>query len=68
MSWVLCSQANALQLSGDNMFDIEKIRKMSKNELNELLSSLDSAQELDALAFCLAEIAREGAVLHSDNE
>ena len=50
------------------MFDIEKIRKMSKNELNELLSSLDSAQELDALAFCLAEIAREGAVLHSDNE
>ena len=50
------------------MFDIEKIKEMSENELNDLLSSLDSAQELDALAFCLAEIAREGAVRDTGNE
>jgi hypothetical protein len=43
------------------MFDIEKIKKMSESELYELVSSLDSTQELDALAFCIAEIAREDA-------
>ena len=49
------------------MFDIEKVKKMSECELQELLASLDSTQDLDALALCLAEIAREGSILDPDN-
>ena len=50
------------------MFDFEKIKKMSKDELHMLLANLESTQELDALAFCLAEIAREGSILDPDND
>ena len=49
------------------MFDFEKVKKMSECELQELLASLDSTQDLDALAFCLAEIARDGAIRDPDN-
>lgn len=49
------------------MFDIEKVKKMSECELQALLASIDSTKDLDALAFCLAEIARENSMLDPDN-
>ena len=49
------------------MFDFEKVKKMSECELQEILAGLDSTQDLDALAFCLAEIARDGAIRDPHN-
>ena len=69
MSYILGSMFSSQHclFSVDNMFDIEKVKKMSECELQELLASLDSTQDLDALAFCLAEIARDGAIRDPHN-
>ena len=41
------------------MFDIEQLKKMSEDELYELVDKLENPQDIDVLAFYLAEIAQE---------
>lgn len=42
-----------------SMFDIEQLKKMSEDELYELVDKLENPQDIDVLAFYLAEIAQE---------
>ena len=48
------------------MIDIEQIKKMTKDELYEFVDKLENEHDIDELAFCLAEIAREEASVNKN--